>query len=162
MCKQIALACVDAGLDLHQTQDGGEQGIVIGVLTGAVTQAGFIQAAIARELRREPHHHRHVGLLLGRDCIRHPMQIQAFFAKRFTMIGDVDHRGVVAAQRVDGLIEEMVGIADGIVVGVDDVLAAAAAQIGGFTYRFEASERPRVAFEVTWSMAAQLMQHHDA
>ncbi|EGD16554.1 hypothetical protein XGA_4887 [Xanthomonas hortorum ATCC 19865] len=52
------------------------------------------------------------------------MQIQAFFAKRFTMIGDVDHRGVVVlqtAQRVDGLIEEMVGIADGIVVGVDDV-----------------------------------------
>ncbi|EGD20352.1 hypothetical protein XGA_0963, partial [Xanthomonas hortorum ATCC 19865] len=130
MCKQIAL--------------GGEQGIVIGVLTGAVTQAGFIQAAIARELR---------------DCIRHPMQIQAFFAKRFTMIGDVDHRGVVVlqtAQRVDGLIEEMVGIADGIVVGVDDVLAAAAAQIGGFTYRFEAFEMRRVAFEVTWSMAAQL------
>ncbi|EGD18692.1 hypothetical protein XGA_2686, partial [Xanthomonas hortorum ATCC 19865] len=69
------------------------------------------------------------------------MQIQAFFAKRFTMIGDVD--------RVDGLIEEMVGIADGIVVGVDDVLAAAAAQIGGFTYRFEAFEMRRVAFEVT-------------
>ncbi|EGD18094.1 hypothetical protein XGA_3299, partial [Xanthomonas hortorum ATCC 19865] len=84
------------------------------------------------------------------------MQIQAFFAKRFTMIGDVDHRGVVVlqtAQRVDGLIEEMVGIADGI---------AAAAQIGGFTYRFEAFEMRRVAFEVTWSMAAQLMQHHDA
>ncbi|EGD18278.1 hypothetical protein XGA_3115 [Xanthomonas hortorum ATCC 19865] len=54
-----------------------------------------------------------MGLLLGRDCIRHPMQIQAFFAKRFTMIGDVDH--------VDGLIEEMVGIADGIVVGVDQL-----------------------------------------
>ncbi|EGD18770.1 hypothetical protein XGA_2611, partial [Xanthomonas hortorum ATCC 19865] len=54
------------------------------VLTGAVTQAGFIQAAIARELRRE-----------------------------------------------------------GIVVGVDDVLAAAAAQIGGFTYRFEAFEMRR-------------------
>ncbi|EGD16402.1 hypothetical protein XGA_5021, partial [Xanthomonas hortorum ATCC 19865] len=75
------------------------------------------------------------------------MQIQAFFAKRFTMIGDVDHRGVVVlqtAQRVDGLIEEM---------------AAAAAQIGGFTYRFEAFEMRRVAFEVTWSMAAQLMQH---
>ncbi|EGD16637.1 hypothetical protein XGA_4833 [Xanthomonas hortorum ATCC 19865] len=38
------------------------------------------------------------------------MQIRAFFAKRFTMIGDVDHRGVVVlqtAQRVDGLIEEM-------------------------------------------------------
>ncbi|EGD18991.1 hypothetical protein XGA_2392, partial [Xanthomonas hortorum ATCC 19865] len=69
------------------------------------------------------------------------------------MIGDVDHRGVVVlqtAQRVDGLIEEMVGIADGIVVGVDDVLAAAAAPIGG--------EMRRVAFEVTWSMAAQLMQ----
>ncbi|EGD16756.1 hypothetical protein XGA_4682, partial [Xanthomonas hortorum ATCC 19865] len=114
MCKQIALACVDTGLDLHQTQDGGE-GIVIGVLTGAVTQAGFIQAAIA----------------LGRDCIRHPMQIQAFFAKRFIVV-------LQTAQRVDGLIEEMVGIADGIVVGVDDVLAAAAAQIGGFTYRFEA------------------------
>ncbi|EGD20169.1 hypothetical protein XGA_1163, partial [Xanthomonas hortorum ATCC 19865] len=84
------------------------------------------------------------------------MQIQAFFAKRFTMIADVDHRGVVVlqtAQRVDGLIEEMVGIADGIVVGVDDVLAAAAAQIGGFTYRFEAFEMRRVAFEVTWSMA---------
>ncbi|EGD20824.1 hypothetical protein XGA_0471 [Xanthomonas hortorum ATCC 19865] len=48
------------------------------------------------------------------------MQIQAFFAKRFTMIGDVDHRGLQTAQRVDGLIEEMVGIADGIVVGVDD------------------------------------------
>ncbi|EGD17079.1 hypothetical protein XGA_4321, partial [Xanthomonas hortorum ATCC 19865] len=80
-----------------------------------------------------------MGLLLGRDCIRHPMQIQAFFAKRFTMIGDVDHRGVV-----DGLIEEMVVIADGIVVGVDDVLAAAAAQIGGFTYRFEAFEMRRV------------------
>ncbi|EGD17206.1 hypothetical protein XGA_4195, partial [Xanthomonas hortorum ATCC 19865] len=65
------------------------------------------------------------------------------------MIGDVDHRGVVVlqtAQRVDGLIEEM------------DVLAAAAAQIGGFTYRFEAFEMRRVAFEVTWSMAAQLMQ----
>ncbi|EGD16292.1 hypothetical protein XGA_5155, partial [Xanthomonas hortorum ATCC 19865] len=65
------------------------------------------------------------------------MQIQAFFAKRFTMIGDVDHRGVVVlqtAQRVDGLIEETV------------VLAAAAAQIGGFTYRFEAFEMRRVAF----------------
>ena len=89
------------------------------------------------------------------------MQVQPLFAQRLPVIRHIQQRRVVAGQggqRIDGPGQHVVRVAQGIVVGVDDLLPAAAPQVRGFADRGEPLECGRIAFEVGRAMVAQHVQ----
>ena len=57
------------------------------------------------------------------------------------------------------MMQEMVGVAHGIVVAVGDLFAAAAAQVAGLAAGLVVGKAGRVALEVGWAVVAQLVQH---
>lgn len=85
-----------------------------------------------------------------RNGVGQAVQIDVAFAQRLAVIGDIDHRRVVRGvlrEHLDRLGQEVIRFQDGVVVGVDDLLPRAAAQIRGTTVRPKLTEcfrSPRV------------------
>ena len=126
-----------------------------------LAQTVHIQSCAGGKLRRDPLHHRNVGLGLRGERIGGAVQIEVVFAQRLAVIGHVPQGATVAAlllQQADRAGEEVVGIQQGVVVGVDDALAIALLQFVGAADRFELFEGLRIAQVVGRTMAALLVQ----
>ena len=130
-------------------------------LGAARFEAAGVDAHRPREAVGEPGDHRHLRLRRGRENVGHGVEVDAVLAKRFAVVGKVEHRGVEVGARlqaVDRLGEVVVGVEDRVVVGVDDFLAPAVGELGGLAGRGEALERLRVALEIGRPVAAELVE----
>ena len=136
-----------------------------GGLAGALAQTGRVQPApAAGAFAAEPPQHGHGGLLARRDGQGHAVQVQALFAQRFAVVRRIHQAHVIdrllLLQVVDGLAQQVVGVEDGVVVGIDDLLPAALAQLVLHALGREAPELGRVALVVSRAVVAQLVQQH--
>lgn len=129
---------------------------------GPGAQAVRIHVAAAGQGRRQPEQHRHMGLLRGRDRIGNAVQIESLLTQRLAVVGDVEQGtidvGRRAMERVDQAGEHVVGVEDGIVIGVDDLLARAVAQLRGPAVGREAPELRWIALEVSRAVIAHHVQ----
>ena len=75
-----------------------------------------------------------MGLFDWRHEIGSGVKIEPALAKRFAMVGDVDHGCVdpvfVRGQHIDDLRQIAVGLDDRVVVGVGELLGGAVGQLG--------------------------------
>lgn len=78
------------------------------------------------------------------------------------MVAEVEERCfealVVALEQVDGLAEEVIGVKNGVVVGVANFFIAALAEVVALAGRAEFLKTRRVAFVIGRAMIAHLMQ----
>ena len=150
------------GTHVHQAQNRVEQVVMGGRLAGALGQARHVQSAGLDKAWAEPHHHRHALLHLWRNRVGDAVQEEVVLAERLTMVGHVDDGGVHAVglrlQALDQRGHQVVGVEQGVVVGVDDLLSGAQAQVVLLAGRLEPREGRRMAPEVRRTMVAQLVQ----
>ena len=110
----------------------------------------------------EPDHEGHVGLGIWSNEVRQPMQVEAGFAKRLTVVTDVQHcsleASVVRSQQVDHARQEMIRVQNRVVISVADLFLRADVQLIGFAGGREDAELGRVALVVGGSMTSQLMK----
>ncbi len=74
-----------------------------------------------------------MGLRPGREEIGRGMKIETVLAKRFAVVGQEEDTGnqiLARRQHVDCRGNHVVGKADGVVIGIDDLLRRAAANSG--------------------------------
>ena len=150
------------GVDVGQAQHAVEEVVVRHRLAGAGAQAGQVEAAAGREAVGDPQLHRHPGLFGRGDGVRRAMQVEAVFAQRFAVVGDVQHRRVdrrVVAQHRGGAADDVVGVMDGVVVGVMQLLVVALLQLVAAAFRLEGRELGRVARVVGRAVAAEQVDH---
>lgn len=80
------------------------------------------------------------------------------------MVRNVEHPGVealaVTLEQVDGLPKHVVGVAQAVVIGIDDALTVAAIQLVVVTHRAEALKGQGVALEIRRAMTTLHVQHH--
>ena len=90
------------------------------------------------------------------------MEKNSIFSEGFAMVGNINHRRVVAflpgIQEGHGLREHVVGVEDGVVVGIDDFLTRAVPKVGRLAGRRKLPEPGGVALEVGGPMVTQRMQ----
>jgi hypothetical protein len=114
-----------AVLHVQQAQHGVEQVVVRRGLgqRGARRQARST-AARCGEAGRQPHHHRHLLLQVGRDGVGQAVQEQVVLAQRLAVVGDVEQRAVEragAGLQLRSAGQHVVGVQQRVVVGVDDL-----------------------------------------
>lgn len=89
-----------------------------------------------------------------------------FSAKRFAVVGEI-HQGagdacLVSLELIDHFRDDMIGVEDRIVVGVDDLLRGATAEFGAAAIPREAAEGLRVTLVIGRTMASELVQDQHA
>ncbi len=104
-----------------------------------------------------------MGLLPRRDGIRHGMQEDAVLSQRLAMVRDVEQRRIgrraEASERLDGAVQQVVRIEQGVVVGVDDLGDRALREIGLPALGLETAELRRISQVVARTVAAEHVQH---
>jgi hypothetical protein len=113
----------------------------------------------------EPEDRRNVALRFGGQGIGETVQVNAVLTERFAMIAQVEHRRleavVISLQGLDQLGQEVVGIENGIIVSVADLILAALTQVIALAGWLELLEVRRIAFVICRAMVAHLMQDDD-
>ena len=93
------------------------------------------------------------------------MQVNAIFTQGFAVIRNVDHRRAdtvfMCFKKIDQLRQEIIGIGNGIVVGIDHFLLAAVLYGGSPALGLKSFECLRIALVIGRAVAALLMQHDD-
>ena len=95
---------------------------------GQLACRGFLRLGrrlVTPEIVGGPHEERYLILLLGREFHGQAMHEHVVFTQRLTVVGDEDHGSVPicqSAQGVDEPVEQEVGVADGVVVGIHQVI----------------------------------------
>ena len=113
-------------------------------------------------VRIKPYQHGDAGLLFRRDHIGGGVQVNAVFAERFPVVGNVEHNDVVAVgkffQTPYGFGQNMGSIGDRIVIGVDDFRLRTKAQVFGLTGRRIAFKGRRITVIIGGTVAALLVE----
>lgn len=101
-------------------------------------------------------------MLFRRDHIGGGVQVNAVFAERFPVVGNVEHNDVVAVgkffQTPYGFGQNMGSIGDRIVIGVDDFRLRTKAQVFGLTGRRIAFKGRRITVIIGGTVAALLVE----
>ena len=118
----------------------------------------------AAPVLREPHDHRHADLLGRRHEVRGAVQVEAAFAEALAVVGDVDEARVDVRSGLEPFHEarqHAVGVAHGVVVGVDDALLRAGAEVcvGAFG-RPDLGVRGRVRVVARAVLAVHVVEEH--
>ena len=111
---------------------------------------------------RHPPQHWHFKLLLRRDCVGHAVQVQPALAERFAVIRYVHHCNVVSIalllQKRDHACENVIGIAQRVVVRIDNLLLSTLMQRVGLARRLEAPELGGITSVVGGAVIPELMK----
>ena len=93
-----------------------------------------IKSEVTGGLRGNPDKGGNVFLHIGGGVIRHAVQEEAVFAKRFAMVGSVNQNGVVfisqGFENIDGLLQKDVAVVNRIVIGVNQLLRRTEVKLG--------------------------------
>jgi hypothetical protein len=120
--------------------------------SGLAVETCCIEPTACLERFGEPPHHGYTGLFVGGNGLRQPVQEESFFTQGLAMIRDIYHRGIetllLRLEIGDSLAQHMVGIENGIVIGIDDALAITAPQLAGVAGGLEAAKGGGIPFVV--------------
>ena len=157
--KDVEFRTIERGLDFHEAKDGVRQIVVRKALVTVFLQGWHIRIM---EGAAKPDDGRHMQLGIRGDGWRQAVQIDSLFTERLTMVAEVEERCfealVVTLEQVDGFAEEVIGIKNGVVVGVANFFVAALAEVIALAGRAEFFKARRVAFVIGRAMIAHLVQ----
>ena len=104
---------------------------------------------------------------LLRRCqhIGRAVQINTVFTQRFTVVRKIDQCGIefvaMCVQFIDGAANNIIGVQNGVVIGIDERLAIAILNLVTVTRWYELAEFIRIAAIVGRTMATHQMQYND-
>ncbi|MNX38409.1 hypothetical protein D3C86_687490 [compost metagenome] len=129
-----------------------------------LAQAILIEPAIPLQLGREPGQQGHPGLIVRGEFVGGAVQVEPQRPQGFPVIRQVDQPHVVLAlqglELGNKLGQHLVGVADGVVIGVDQLLVAAVLDVAARAVRQEDAIPGRVAAIVGRAMAAHQVEGH--
>ena len=142
-----------------------EQVVVGEALAGCLLlQAIQIELTVCLQLGREPGQERHPGLIVRCELVGGAVQIEPHGAEGFAVIRQIDQPHVVLAlqalELVDELGQHLVGVADGVVIGVHQLFVAAVLDVAARAVRQEDAIGGRVAAIVGRTVAAHQVEGH--
>ena len=157
--KDIEFRTIERGFDFHEAKDRVRQIVVRKAVVTVLLQGRHIRIM---EGAAEPDHCGHMQLGIGCDGWRQAVQINTLFTERLAMVAEVEECCfevlVVALEQVDGFAEEIIGIKNGVVVGITYFFIAALAEVVTFAGGAEFLEVRRVAFVIGRAVIAHLVQ----
>src|SRR6185369_12855362 len=123
-------------------------------------QSSHIKGILLKKTVGGPKDHGNLSLLIRGDRVREPMEINIVLAQGLAMIRDIEHcSGIfLIFQQIDKPTQDVIGVDDGVIVGIDDALAIAILHIVIFTFGKEQFEIFWGSLVVGWAMAPFLMK----
>ena len=112
-----------------------------------------------------PHDERNLELLLR--CHRrrkHTVHIHITLAKALTVVRDVNHRSITvlnATEYLDDRVQQVVGVEDGVIVGVDKLTPIGLSHLHRSAYWRKVLELLGILLVVCRAVACACMEHHE-
>ncbi len=129
------------------------------LLEAIETQAIFLGGA-----RRHPGQHGHHRLIVRRELVGGAVQIEPHGAQGLPVIRQINEPHVVLRlqplEGVDQLPYHLVGVANGVVIGIDQLLVGAIFDVAARAIWHEGALRGRVAPVIGGAMAAHQVEGH--
>ena len=119
-------------------------------------------APVGPEILRSPYQERYLVLLLGCQFHRQSVHEHPVLTQRLTVVGDKDHRTapvVHVTQGVDQAVKQVVGIDDGVVVGIHEHPHMLLTLLHVSRHRFEHLKRLGIFIGILRTVTGTGMQH---
>ena len=134
----------------------------VAIVCRFLLQAVQIHPLLFGKARRHPDLHRYPGLIVRGKLVGRAMQIEPHRPQRLAVIREVDQRRVVLIfilfQLGNHLCNDKIGVADGVVIGVDQLFIAAVLDVAARAVRYELAMVIRIALVVGRTVAADKME----
>ena len=126
--EQVHRLITIRGFYTEHAGDRVKQVIMTRLVAGSSSKTINVNVPVVCELGRQPPDHRDFELLPGRNCIRHPVQVQTFLTQRFAVVGHIHQRNVVLValrlQECNQLRQDVIGVAQRVVVRIEVMFAS--------------------------------------
>ncbi len=123
-----------------------------------------IQLAVRLQLGGEPGHQRHPGLIVRGELVGGAVQVESHGPEGFAVIRQIDQPHVVILLQRLELVDEtghhLVGVTDGVVIGVDQLFIGAVFDVAARAVRHEGPFTGRIAAIVGRAVAAHQVEGH--
>jgi len=129
--KQVQFRPVHIGHDAEQPEQAVKQIVVTDSVPLMLSQQPPVNALFPQMTRGCPEDHGDMRLLSGGNGIGEPLQIDSVLSERLTVVGDVQHcRGIaLSRKKIDEFGQDLIGVDNGVVIGIDDILPVTALHI---------------------------------
>ena len=154
--EDVAVGVVGGRLDGEEVEHGVERVVLVDDVREV--------AAKPAKARREPYEERDLVLHLGRHAHRDAVHEEPVFAQRFAVVGDEEHgcaAGGDGREGVDEAVEQVVGVDDAVVVGVDEAGEVFVGLLHVVDDGREHLERLRVFLAVDGAVAGAGVEHDE-